>query len=76
MVTSLAVLNRPWLKITAGFIQFHENRLFPGRIIKMVTSLAVLCIRIMTHLQVFGQKFTPTCRFLGLENSPILAAHP
>ena len=27
-------------------------------------------------MQVFGQKFTHIGRFLGLENSPILAAHP
>ena len=44
--------------------------------IEMETSVEVLCIRIMTHPQVFGQKFTPIRRFLGLENSPILAAHP
>ena len=42
----------------------------------MITSLEVLCIKIMTPPQVFGQKFTPIRRFLGLENSPILGTHP
>ena len=27
-------------------------------------------IKIMTHPQVFGQKFTPICRFFGLETHP------
>ena len=39
-------------------------------IIEMVTSLAVSCIRIMTHPRVFGQKFTPIRMFLVLEKSP------
>ena len=59
-----------------GFIQFHEDHLFPGRVIEMETSLEVLCIRIMTHSQVFWQKFRHIRRFLGVENSPILAAQP
>ena len=42
----------------------------------MMTILEVLCIKIMTHPQVLGQKFTPIRMLLGLENSPILAAHP
>ena len=44
--------------------------------VELVTSIKVLCIRIMIDPQVFGQKFTPICRFLRLENSLILAAHP
>ena len=63
-------------EITAGFVQFQENHPFPGRIIEMVTSLEVLCIKTMTHPQDFGQKFTPIRRFFNLENSPILAAYP
>ena len=66
--------NRPILRLST--IKFQENHPFPGRIIETVTSLEVLCIKIMTHPQVFGRKFTPIRRFLGLENSPILAAHP
>ena len=49
--------NKTWTKIeqiTAGFIQCHENHPFPGKIIEMVTSLEVLCIKIMTHPQFFG----------------------
>ena len=47
-----------------GFIQFTRNHPLPGRIIEMVTSPENLCIKIMTHPQIFR-----------LENSPILAAH-
>ena len=68
-------MNQNW-HIKAGFIQAHENNPFSGRIIEMMTSLEVLCIKIMIHTQVFGQKFTRIHRLLGLENSPILAAHP
>ena len=39
-------------------------------------SLEVLYITIMTHPQVFGQKFTPIRSFFGKENSPILVARP
>ena len=56
--------------ITAGFIQFHENHPFPGRMIEMETSVEVLCIRIMTHPQVLGRKFTPIRRFLGRDLHP------
>ena len=56
--------------ITAGFIQFHENHPFPGRMIEMETSIEVLCIRIMNHPQVFEQKFTLIRRFLGRDLHP------
>ena len=44
---------------SVGFIQFHENHPFTGRIIEMVTSLEALCIRIMTYPQVIKKKFAP-----------------
>ena len=38
--------------------------------IEMETSVEVLCIRIMIHPQVLGQKFTPIRRFLGRDLHP------
>ena len=38
--------------------------------IEIETSVDVLCIRIMTHSQVFEQKFTPIRRFLGKDLHP------
>ena len=69
-------LKRAQEQICSQIIKFYENHPFPGKLIEMETSLEVLCIRIMTDPQVFGQKCTPIRRFLGCENSPILAAHP
>ena len=52
-------------KLKQVLFNLEENHPFPGKIIEMVTSSEVLCVKIMTLPQGFGQ-----------ENSPILAAHP
>ena len=48
----------------------QENHQLPDRIIKMVTSPEVLCIVIMTHLQVVRRKSTPTRRILASKTHP------
>ena len=52
-------------KLKQVLFNLEENHPFPGKIIEMVTSSEILCVKIMTLPQGFGQ-----------ENSPILAAHP
>ena len=51
-------------------LNLEESHPFPGKIIEMMTSSEVLRIRIMTHPQVFGQKFTPIRRFLASKTRP------
>ena len=43
----------------------------PPKLFEMVTSSEVLCIKILTHLQVFGQKFTLIHRVLASKTRPI-----
>ena len=71
--------NKTWTKLTKlqqVLFKFTKTNHPQVKIVEMMTILEVLCIKIMTHPQVFEQKFTLIRSFLGLENSPILAAHP
>ena len=62
-------MNQNWLSYRR-FYSISRNHPFLGRIIETETSLEVVCIKIMTHPQVFGQKFTPIRRFLGRNLHP------
>ena len=53
-----------WLNYSR-FYSISRKYPFPSGNIEMVTSLEVLCIRIMTHPQALGQKFSPIHRQLG-----------